>query len=62
MPDSDLNNVTSTGPLSAFTTWLKRGWAVYISDLENHVTVLRAETIEPAHGSPYMRWAVAKRR
>lgn len=62
MPTRDLKNVTSTGPLSAFTTWLKHRWAIYISDIENHVTVLQAETIEPAHGSPYMRWVVAKRR
>jgi hypothetical protein len=62
MPSSDLKNGTSFSPLTAFTTWLKHRWAVYISDIENRVTVLRAEIIEPAHGSPYMRWAVVKHR
>ena len=62
MPSSELKNANSDSPLTTFTTWLKHRWAIYVSDIENHVTVLRAETIEPAGGSPYMRWTVARHR
>jgi hypothetical protein len=33
----------------------KHRWTAYISANENRITVLRAETIEPADSGPYIR-------